>query len=407
MRHFPVVMLTGARQVGKSTLAQALIGPGWEARYLTLDDRAVLDAALQDPDGLLQGTPTPVVLDEVQRSPDLVRAVKLAVDRDRRAGAYLLTGSAHVTALAAVSESLAGRVALLELLPFAWAELRRLGPSRSLEDLFEASDAREVLSRWCRRGSPGQRDEIAGRILAGGYPTPALLESAPARQRWFSSYRQTYLERDLRDIAAIEHLPDFNRLLVLTALRTGRLLNASDLAREVGLPVSTLRRYLNLLELTYQVFLVPPFHAHAGKRLVKTPKLYFGDTGMACHLIAADRWEALERQARVGAMVETWVAGELRKLMAASGSLWRLYFWRTHAGREVDFLVERGEECVGIEVKWSVRLGGSDLAGLRDCAEALGNRFRFGILLYPGTETLALDARTLAVPFDVFLAGGC
>lgn len=153
------------------------------------------------------------------------------------------------------------------------------------------------------------------------------------------------------------------------------------------------------------MFFVPPYPSHAGKRLVKTPKLYFGDTGLACHLAAADRWEVLERQVRVGAMVETWVAGELRKLMAASGPLWRLYFWRTHAGREVDFLVERGEECVGLEVKWSVRIGGSDLSGLRQCAEALGNRFRFGVLLYPGTETLALDARTLAVPFDVFLAG--
>ncbi len=401
LRHAPAVLLTGARQVGKSTLAQATARTDWKADYLTLDRRAVLDAALRDADGLIEGTPTPVVLDEVQRAPDLLRAVKLSVDRDRKPGQYLLTGSANVLALKTVGESLAGRMVIHELLPFCWAELEQTPPPETLTDIFKAKDAKSLIAKWRCNVLPRRRSEAEHRILAGGLPVPALLASHAARDEWLAAYRQTYLERDVRELAALEHLPDFGRLLTLLALRTGQLLNLSDLARDVQLPFTTLRRYMALLEMTYQVFLLRPYFANVGKRLVKTPKVYMTDTGMASHLALADSWATLERQGRAGAMVETWMLGELRKLIAATAPEVRVWFWKPHGGREVDFLLERGEELVAVEVKWTQRFTEADLAGLRQCADELRGQVRLGILVYPGRELIALDRRTLAVPASI------
>jgi len=402
LRHFPVVLLTGARQVGKSTLAEMLSSTKWKAACYSLDTRMVLDAALEDPDGFIAGTPVPAIIDEVQRAPDLMRAIKGAVDRDRKPGQYLLTGSADIMTLAKVSETLAGRVALHELQPFMWSELAGKKPPPVLKDLFTTRDANKLLKRWKRRRFPDRRSEIKERIIAGGYPTPSLMKTARARRRWFDSYRQTYIERDIRDITAIQHLPDFGRLLSLLSFRTGRIINFSEVSRELGIPFSTLRRYMDLLEVTYQVYLLRPYFTNIGKRLIKMPKLYFGDSGMASHLSAVDDWKTLERQGRVGSMVETWAASELRKLISLGDSRYQLYYWRTYTGREVDFIIERGEELVAIEVKWSQRLDDSDFSGLRDCARDLKGRLLLSVLLYPGTELVALDKQTIAMPFGLF-----
>jgi predicted AAA+ superfamily ATPase len=402
LKYFPVVLLTGARQVGKSTLAQALIRPSWDAVYLTLDDRVTLDAALRDPDGLISGTPTPAVIDEVQKAPDLMRAIKRAVDKARKPGRYLLTGSANVVTLSSVSESLAGRVALCTLQPFSWPELREVPAPTILEDLFKVSTSKELLTRLPRPSGKDYREQVVQRILAGGYPPPVLMDSAKARRQWFSSYRQTYLERDILTLKAIENIPDFNRLLSLAALRTGGLLNLSDLSRDTGLPHSTVRRYMNLLEVTYQLFLVRPYFANVGKRIVKTPKLYMGDTGMALFLRGVEEWSDLEHQGQAGAMVETWVASELLKMISLSGSAIHLYFWRTQYGHEVDFLLERGQKIVAIEVKWSQRIGPSDIANLKRCEEDLKARFHMAIILYSGTAIVPFSPRIIAVPFNLF-----
>lgn len=402
LQHFPVVLLTGARQVGKSTLALALIGKNWRASYLTLDDRAVLDGALRDPDGLISATPTPVVLDEIQRAPDLMRAIKRRVDREKAAGQYLLTGSANLMTLASVSETLAGRVALHTLMPFAWPErVERHVPS-ILKDLFEAENSSALLKKLPKTAGSGARKEIISTVLSGGYPEPALMKSSEVRHRWFDSYRQTYLERDLLNIKSIENIPDFNRLLSLMAFRTGGLLNLSDLSRETGLPFTTLRRYMHLLEMTYQVFLLTPYYADIGKRLVKTPKVYMNDTGMACYLRGIHEWSALEHQGQVGSMVETWAASEILKLMAVTNFRFHLYFWRTHAGQEVDFLLELGRNLVAIEVKWSSTVDESALSSLERCHEDLKGRVVMSVILYGGTEVVALTPKTIAIPYPVF-----
>ncbi|HEY3357617.1 MAG TPA: ATP-binding protein [Polyangia bacterium] len=399
---FPAVLLVGARQVGKSTLAAALAGPDWPARYLTLDDRTVLDAAAADPDGLLRATATPAIIDEVQRTPDVLRAIKLVIDQRRTPGMFLLTGSANVLTLATVSETLAGRLAVHELAPFSWAELAEQPVPATIDRLFAASDARALVKGWPSRVPEARGAELRDLILHGGYPTPALMRSPRARRTWFESYRQTYLDRDLRDLANIEHRPDFGRLLTTLALRTGTILNHAELSRDVGLPVATIRRYFNLLGQTFQLHVVPPYAANVGKRLVKTPKVYLTDTGLCCHLVAAYSWDALARGERAGAMVETWAAAELRKLIALAGEHTDLWYYRTHGGDEVDFVLERGGELVGVEVKLAAGLDRRHLGGLVAARAALGRRWRLGVVVHGGAETLAIDERTAAVPFSVF-----
>jgi uncharacterized protein len=402
LRHFPVVLLTGARQVGKSTLAQAMISKSWPARYLTLDDRTVLDAALRDPDALVASAAGPMVLDEVQRAPDLLRAIKLSADRDRAPGRFLLTGSANVLTLSRVSESLAGRVGWHTLFPFSWAEKRKKAAPSVLSVLFESESAAEAVRRLPNPSRSGGRPSLTEEILTGGFPPAVLMDSAAARREWFSAYRQTYLERDLFNIQAIEHVPDFNRLLTLAAARSGRLLNLSDLARDCGLPFSTLRRYVAILETTYQVFFVRPYYANVGKRLAKTPKIFFQDTGLAAFLAGFDTWADLEKQAADGALVESWVAAELRKLMGITDSRMELYFWRTQTGQEVDFLVERAGRLVALDVKWGSRVESDTVRNLERCAADLKDGLAMSVVLYGGREVLALAPRILAVPLDAF-----
>jgi predicted AAA+ superfamily ATPase len=402
LQDFPVVLLIGARQVGKSTLAQEITKARWPARYLTLDNRAVLDAALTNPDGMIQGLDLPVVIDEVQRAPDLLRSVKLAVDQDRKSGMFLLTGSANILTMSSVSETLAGRVAVHHLHPFSWTEVERLAPPEVLGQIFKARDSKEMARKLSLSRAPDRTKELQKFILRGGYPDPCLMKSSASRNLWFESYRQTYLERDVRDLTSIAHVPDFNRLLVTLALRTGQMLNFSSLSRDVGLAVSTLRRYFNILEETFQIFRIAPYHANIGKRIVKTPKVYMSDTGMACHLADADDWQTLHKRNQAGSMLETWVAGELRKLISLSPTRTGLYYWRTRDGREVDFLLERGGRVAGIEVKQAARVDRHDLTGISACSDALGKSWHLGIVLYGGSEVLPLDHKTIAVPFSVF-----
>ncbi len=402
LRRFPAILLTGARQVGKSTLAQQLISPSWNARYVTLDDRANLDAALRDPDGFVDALPAPIILDEVQRAPDVLLSIKRAIDRNRSPGSWLLTGSANIMTLSSVSDSLAGRIALKTLYPFSWPEIEGAPLPSVIPSLFSAASSRELIRSLPSEGKAECRALVEKRILSGGYPPAALMKGGTNRAEWFDSYLRTYVERDLLQIKSIEQIPDFNRLITLASFRTGGLLNMSDLSREIGLPYTTLRRYLNLLEVTYQVHLLPPYHANISKRLVKTPKLYSLDTGLACSIRAADDWPTLERQAGAGALVETWVAAELLKLLPLLDRRLRLYFWRTGNGEEVDFLVERGIDLIGIEVKWGARIVDRDVANLHACAEDLKGRLRMAVILYSGSQVVALSPRIVAMPFDVF-----
>jgi predicted AAA+ superfamily ATPase len=399
---FPVCLVVGPRQVGKSTLVEYLSKNQWPARYLTLDDRTILDAALTNPDGFVQGLDLPVVIDEVQRAPDLMRAIKLVVDRNRQPGKFMLTGSANVMTLGTVSETLAGRVAVHELYPFSWTEFEDLSAPKTLDIFFSAKGAADVI-RMLPKSCPTIRiKELKELLLKGGFPDPSMMQRISSRNTWFESYRKTYIDRDLRDIATISNVPEFNRLFTTLALRSGQMLNFTSLSRDVGLPNTTLRRYFSILEQTFQVFLIHPYHSNFGKRLVKTPKLYLADTGMAAHLSAAPDWKTLESRNQDGAMLETWVAGELRKLASLHEMPIGIFYWRTRGGREVDFLLERGGQVVGIEVKQAAGVNRRDLAGLKSLRDALGTSWRMGVFLYGGTEVVPLEDDILAIPFSIF-----
>ncbi|MHB8477520.1 MAG: ATP-binding protein [Steroidobacteraceae bacterium] len=382
----PAVVITGARQTGKSTLVEHLI-PG-ERRYATLDDIDVLDAARRDPE-VLVGGPGPVTLDEVQREPELLRAVKRAIDRDRTPGRFLLTGSANLLLMRQVSESLAGRASYLTLWPMTRREQRGLGQCGRWDDLFATPDAgwRELLGD--EKHNPEDWRMLARR---GGFPTPALeLVSASERRIWFDGYVRTYLERDLQDLASISGLPDFRRLMRAACLRMGQLVNQTELGRDVALPQPTVHRWLNLLEASYQLVRLPAYAVNRTKRLIKAPKIYWGDTGIALHLA--------EGEEPTGAHLENLVLHDLLAWRDARIERAELCYWRTSIGEEVDFVIESGGKLLSIEVKSTPRPRISDAAHLRTFRTEYGKKARAGLLLHAGKEIEWLAPDVLAAPW--------
>jgi uncharacterized protein len=386
LRVMPAVVVTGARQTGKSTLAEQLV-PG-ARRYATLDDLDVLDAAQHDPE-VLVGGPGPVTLDEVQRAPELLRAVKRAIDRDRKAGRFLLTGSANLLLMRQVSESLAGRASYLTLWPMTRREQRGLGRCGLWDELHNTPDAewREMLG--------GEKDSAEDwRMLArrGGFPTPALdLTTAADRRIWFDGYVRTYLERDLQDLASISTLPDFRRLMRAACLRMGQLVNQTELGRDVALPQPTVHRWLNLLETSYLLVRLPAYAVNRTKRLIKAPKIYWGDTGLALHLAEAEEPD--------GAHLENLVLHDLLAWRDARVERAELGYWRTSIGEEVDFVIEAGGKLLPIEVKSTTRPRLSDATHLRTFRTEYGKKARAGLLLHAGSTLEWLAPDVLAVPW--------
>lgn len=387
----PAVLLHGARQTGKTTLVRA-VAEEVGAQYVTLDDLTMLSAARSDPAGFLAGFAKPLVLDEVQRAPELLLAIKAAVDRKRTPGRFLLTGSANVLLLPQVAESLAGRMEIVNLWPFSQGEIEGAG-----EGFIAAAfgDAPPVLSRR----SPSA--PLTDRVLRGGYPEAFPIQSAERRRAWFDAYVTSILQRDVRDLARIEGLTELPRLLALLAARPMAQLNYADLSRGIGLPQSTLKRYFALLEAVFLVRLLPPWHTNIGKRLVKTPKVLLTDTGLAAHLMGIDGARLADDRGLFGGLLESFVAMELVKQAGWSVDPPALYHFRTHEGDEVDLVLERrGGAVVGIEVKSAATVTATDFKGLRALAEAAGRRFRRGIVLYTGAEVVPFGAGLFALPVE-------
>jgi uncharacterized protein len=387
----PVVLLQGPRQCGKSTLVRRLLEAGHAASYLTLDDAPVLRAARADPDGFVAGLPEQVALDEVQRAPELFPALKATVDRRRRPGRFLLTGSAQVLVLPALAESLAGRMDILTLGPLSQGELA--GRREGFVDACFAAPLpvkRLPAENWAA---------LTERIVRGGFPEAVARTAGARRRAWFEAYVTTILERDVRDLASVVGRHDLPRLLRLAASRAMSLLNFADLSRDAGLPQTTLQRYWALLEATFLVGRLPPWHANLGSRLVKTPKVLPGDTGLLCHLLGLDAARLRDDDLMTGAVLEGFVAGELRKQIAWSATRPELFHYRTHTQQEVDFVLEdaRGR-LVGIEVKRTASPNAGDFKGLKHLREQTGRRFLRGVLLYTGRESVPFGPDICALP---------
>jgi predicted AAA+ superfamily ATPase len=387
----PILLLVGARQAGKTTLARALIEEGvHDARYLTLDAPAVLEAATGAPAGFVRGLEGPVILDEVQRAPELFLPIKQAVDSKRVPGSFLLTGSANVLLQPALSDALVGRLEALTLWPLAAAEIE--GNEGNFVDALFAASLGDTVA-----GMP--REQVAERMVRGGFPEVLARPDEDRQDAWLDSYIAALMQRDIRDLARIEALRSLPRLLGLLAARSGALLNTASLSRDAGLPQTTLRRYLTLFEATYLVSPLPSWSANLGKRLVKSPKLYMVDTGVLCHLVGVRAQRLLGDGNLLGPVLETFVVGELTRQVSWSRTLPRLHHYRTHAGAEIDIILEsRDGRVAAVEVKAAASVRATDFKSMRFLMEKLDQRFVAGVVLYLGDEVVPFGERLWALP---------
>lgn len=384
MRSFPVVVVTGSRQTGKSTLVRALADP--ERPYLTLDNLEVLERARKEPEALVRSARR-LTLDEVQRSPDLLLAVKRAVDEDKEPGRFLLTGSANLLLMQRISESLAGRAAYLTLWPLTRREQLGTGTAGPWKQLFEAEEA-----SWPEILGEGDSDDWRTLALRGGYPSPAVeMDDPEARALWFEGYARTYLERDLQELSTVTSLVDFRRLMRAACLRLGNLVQQTELGRDVGIPQPTVHRYLSLLETSYQLVRVPAYAVNRTKRLIKAPKLFWCDTGLALHL-------AGEAEPR-GAHLENLVLTDLLAWRDSQVPRPEILYWRTAQGEEVDFVIEWKGKVLPIEVKSTAQPRLADARGLQAFRAEYPDLTRAGLLLHTGTETGWIANGVLAVPW--------
>lgn len=387
----PVILLNGARQTGKSTLVQWMTLNGFELDYLTMDDSTVLEAVKKDATSFLKGLQKSVVLDEIQRVPELFIPIKASVDKDRRPGRFILTGSANVFMLPQLSESLAGRMEIQTLWPLSQGEL--LGRKETFIDvLFSDKNFNITLPKL-------EKAQLFEKILSGGFPEVISRPSQNRRIAWFNSYITTILQRDVRDISNIQGLTSLPRLLSLLAARAGTLVNFAEISTSMGIPQTTLKRYMALFETTFIIHLVMPWSSNLSKRLIKTPKLYLCDTGLSFYLQGLSIDKLLKDPMVAGPLLENFVALEILKQQTWNQTKTKLYHFRTASGQEVDFILEDlSGNVVGIEVKSRESVQGKDFKTLEMLQHELGDKFHKGIVFYSGKDIIAFGEKLWAVP---------
>lgn len=385
----PAVLIHGPRQSGKTTLAR-LVGEPKGYRYLSFDDDAVLTAAHRDPVGFVGGLPARVILDEVQRAPEIFTKLKAAIDARRSPGRFILTGSANVLLLPRLADSLAGRMGLVRLHPLSLCELERR-PARFIDALLSG--------RFKTRVTEPLGPELLARVVAGGYPA-ALKRRTMARQAaWYRDYVETLVQRDVRDLSRIHSLDALPRLLSVAAGHTASLINIADLASPFQLTRQTIHDHVTLLERVFLLERLPAWHANQLSRLVKRPKLHIGDTGVACALLGIDKRALVADRTLLGPLLETFVFQELRRQASARSQAVEFFHFRDRDNFEVDIVLEQGRAAVaGVEVKAAASVRDADLRGLRRLRDAVGPRFKCGVVLYDGTATIPFGDNLFAVP---------
>jgi len=389
-----VVLISGPRQSGKTTLVKEIAGS--KTPYFTLDDATVLAAAQSDPVGFIRGLER-AVIDEIQRAPDLLLAIKAEVDRDKSPGRFLLTGSANLMTVPKVADSLAGRMEIVKLLPLSQSEITDT-KSTILETAFAGTEP--------NLGTITTGAALIELVLAGGYPEALARKSWGRKQDWYGGYLDAIIQRDIQDIAQIEQLAAMPKLLSVLAEYSGQLVNYTGLGSAVGLNHVTTRKYLGILEAAFLVQTLPPWFTNRIKRITKSPKLHFLDSG----LLAAQRGlipKALESdKTPFGAILETFVLSELMKIANWSEDRFRFSHYRDKDGNEVDVVVEtRSGDVVGFEVKASATVSGGDFSGLRKLQEATGDKFCQGVVLYDGDTVIPFGDKLIAAPISALWSG--
>lgn len=385
----PIVLIHGPRQCGKTTLAQ-IIGERKGYAYVSFDNAVLCTAAQADPVGFAGDLPERVILDEVQRVPALFSALKVAVDRKRSAGRFILTGSANVLLVPKLADSLAGRMEIIRLHPLAQCELNRRTTS-FLDSLFAGNFKTRQTDRLA--------SQLAEKIVAGGYPAALARPTERRRVTWYRDYLDALVQRDVRDLARISSLDILPRLLTLAASQTARLLNVADLSAPFQVSRPTIRDYVTLLERVFLVDSLAPWHSNRLSRLIKTPKLHVGDTGLACALLGISAAALASDRPLLGQLLETFAFQELRRQASWYGESVAFFHYRDKDGAEVDIVIERGARALaGIEIKASATVTGADFRGLRKLKEASGKRFVAGIVLYDGEACASFGDGMFAVP---------
>ena len=406
----PAVLIHGPRQCGKTTLARMVVQPNnmqrtgglvmrreneepleWDSdNYVTFDDDVARESAESDPIGFVNDLPHGVILDEVQRAPSIFTALKVAIDRDRTPGRFLLTGSSHVLLVPQVSDSLAGRMEIIRLHPLAQCELSRRLPT-FLDRLFSGAFKAPPL--------PGSPDRLVDRIAAGGFPAALARLTDGRRHNWYLNYVETQLQRDVRDIARIADHEAMARLLGVAAAQTARLYNLLDLSSAFSLSRPTLAKYVEILERIFLLDRIPAWHNNRLRRTVKAPKLHVGDTGIGCAVIGAKSESLQKDRDLIGQYLESFVYQELKRQSSWFGEPLRFFHYRDKDMNEVDLVIEKGSIAVaGVEVKASSTVRDADFRGLRKLKDAAGDRFAGGVVLYDGERCWSFGEGLSAVP---------
>lgn len=387
-KSFPAIVVTGPRQSGKTTLLKSLFAK--THKFVSLEDPDARIRAREDPREFLSRFEPPVMIDEIQYVPELLPYIKTRIDENRRPGRWVLTGSQQFGLMAGVSQSLAGRAAILSLLPFSLAE--RCGRGDTTPD----------IPAWLA-GLPSstvmERGKILSEILLRGCYPEIASRRAVDRRLWCGSYISTYLERDVRALAQIGDLGQFERFLRACAIRTAQILNLSDLARDVGISVPTAKRWLSVLETGFQVILLYPFHENLGKRLIKSPKLYFTDTALACHLMGLDTPAAVLNGPSLGPLFETMVVTDVHKRFIHAGRMPSVYYLRTHDGLEIDLIVEAGRKLHLFEIKSAMTIWPKHADALVRAATQWGDRISAGYVISRAEGRFPVRAGILHIPW--------
>jgi hypothetical protein len=385
----PIVLLSGARQVGKSTLSRKI-----SHHYILLDDVSIRNSALSDPNLFIRQLKKPVCLDEIQKVPELLESIKIDVDQNRNNGDYLLTGSANILDMQNIGDTLAGRLIEINMWPLSCKEIS-LSLINIIDELIDPLFINSIEVKSI------DLNQILNTIISGGYPSALAIKDSTLRGYWFSSYISSYIERDIRDIGEIRNLPQFIKLFNLLASRSANLLNIKSLANIADINEATVKNYLTLLQMVFQIKLLPPYATNINKRLIKTPKLFFTDSGILAHLLNVQTTDELLNSPYKGLIIETFVYSELIKHISYSSKNILLTHYRTHDQNEIDFILEYSDRIIAIEVKSSSKIDEKAFRHIKSFQKQ-SEKCKLGIVFYLGNKVLRFGESLIAIPLSYF-----